>query len=143
MMKRNDAITKDWIGAKPCQKCSDGRHWAKYVFENEIDEKYWRDEHVDHKNRAYWRHHDFMSIPCQYCGEYSPLRAAICFLSGRDSKIGGCSKNDIINYRPDNELPNILAYYSENGWSYIFFKETLSDSMCGQETFRLKHLPED
>ncbi len=77
-----------------------------------------------------------MSIPCAYCGAFSPLRCSNQFSSISSELLD--SSEDIINYRPKSNFPNNLAYYSENGWTYVYFRETLSDSLCGQETFRLK-----
>src|SRR3990167_717914 len=57
-------------------------HWAYYSFASMEEMKYWTIEHRDDKHRMYWRHHDFMSIPCARCGAYSPLRAQTSFLGG-------------------------------------------------------------
>lgn len=136
-----DVIIKYW-GKGCCGKNNGEFHWAYYVFEDEAEKQYWTEEHKDEINRAYWRHYGFMSMPCHYCGVYSPLRCGDMFSSGRDYSEKACKKEDIINYRPGSALPDTLAYYTENGWSYIYFKETLSDSLDGQETFRLKSDPD-
>ena len=134
---KEKTIAKVWKG---CSKSKHNDHWAYYCFHNDEERGYWVDEHYDEGNRCYYRHYDFMSIPCSVCGAYSPLRADTYFLSGAWE---GCSIDDVINYRPTDKLPDDLAYHRENGWSYIYFKTTLSDSLCGQETFRLRYDPND
>lgn len=114
-------------------------HWAFYNFADMKDGQYWREEHKDNINKVFWQQYTFMSIPCAYCGVYSPLRCSNQF-SSELSKLSS-EKKDIINYRSGSDLSNDLAYYNENGWTYIYFRETLSDSLCGQETFRLRHEP--
>ena len=131
-----EQIAKIW---GQCPRNKGEVHWAFYIFQDEEDRKYWKDEHYDERGKFYYRHNDFMSIPCTACGTYSPLRAATQFCSSGNE---GCKREEIINYRPGIELPDNLATYYENGWFYIFFKETLSDSLCGQETFRLRQLPD-
>lgn len=124
-----DSIAKIWAG------CRDGFHWAFYLFRDKGDRDYWTREYYDKLNGLFYRHEDFMSIPCFVCGAYSPLRASTQFLTpGAKS----CKLEQVVNYRPDEKLPDILGIYRENGWVYIYFKETLSDSLCGQETFRLR-----
>ncbi len=137
-----DAISKSWGGTsftKFCRKYKDGRHWAFYAFDG--DKSYWLDEHTDEENKAIWRHHEFMSIPCR-CGVYSPLRASTQFHGGMDEN-DSCAVDSIIDYHPDGNLPDTLAYYRENGWTYIYFRKTLSDSLDGQQTFRLKRDPSE
>lgn len=126
-------ISKCWGKCKE----SDDLHWAFYTFLDESDEAYWRDEHIDEENSLYWRHYEFMSIPCGYCGAYSPLRAPTSFHTSKQAA-PSCQKEDIIDYHPGDKLPDNLAYHREKGWIYVYFKDTLSDSPCGQETFRLK-----
>lgn len=116
-------------------------HWAYYTFEDLDDQKYWKEEHRDDVNKFYWRHHDFMSIPCFVCGKYSPLRASTNFLGGYASR--SCDKKQIMDFHPNEEMPDNLMTWRENGWFYIFFKETLSDSLDGQETFTLSRMPND
>jgi len=136
-------ILKNWRGSMGCPKASDGRHWAIYVFENDADREYWLTEHIDEINRRAWRHYDFMSIPCSKCGAYSPLRCDNQFSTNLRGEFDekSCDKEEIINYRPNDVLPNSIQRYKERGWTYYFFIETLSDSLCGQETFRLKEMP--
>lgn len=135
------SISKSWGRDGDCPGSKDGRHsyshnhWAYYNFKDEQEERYWRSEHVDETNKMYWRHYEFMSLPCVYCGAYSPIRCQNMF-GGPESR--PCSSDQIKNYHPDDgELPEIFGTYSENGWFYIFFKETMSDSLDGQETFRV------
>jgi len=133
-----EIIIQHWGNEGDCDTGADGKHWAFYAFRDEVDKQYWKEQHRDDKRNLYWRHRDFMSIPCHHCGAYSPLRSATMFMG-----LGGmsCDKNQIIDYHPDENLPDTLEYYSENGWTYIYFKDTLSDSLIGQETFTLKKDP--
>lgn len=121
-------------------KCNnDDCHWAHYVFADEDEQDYWLSEHIDEEKKTYWRHYEFMSIPCATCGAYSPLRASDIFCGGKTENV--CSKDQIIDYHLDEIWPDNIVIYKENGWVYRFFKKTLSDSLCGQETFRLKRMP--
>ena len=139
-----DVIFKNWRGRTGCPKSADGRHWAYYVFQDEEEQEYWLKERIDETNRCWWRHYEFMSFPCQKCGAYSPLRCANQFSNNIDGCYDekSCLKEEIVNHRPDDVLPNTIRRHKESGWTYYFFVETLSDSLCGQETFRLKSMPE-
>lgn len=143
-MDNVNVIFKNWRGRTGCPKSADGRHWAYYVFQDEEEQEYWLKERIDETNRCWWRHYEFMSLPCQKCGAYSPLRCANQFSNNIDGSYNekSCSKEEIVDYRPDDELPDTISRYKESGWTYHFFKETLSDSLCGQETFTLKRMPE-
>jgi len=144
MEKVYDVIMKTWRSKHECPKTLEGRHWAYYVFQNEEEQEYWLKERIDEANNCWWRHYEFMSIPCSKCGVYSPLRCANQFSTNLNGEFDekSCSKEEIIDYRPNDELPNTIMRYNESGWTYYFFVETLSDSLCGQETFTLKSMPE-
>lgn len=134
-----DTIAKTWGDEN--EHGSSG-HWAYYSFKNDEEQKYWNEEHRDDINKMYWRHYDFMSIPCAKCGKYSSLRASTSFL-GNYSHPESCSKEQIKDFHPNEEMPDNLMTWRENGWFYIFFKETLSDSLEGQGTFKLRRIPTD
>ena len=143
-MDNVNVIFKNWRGRTGCPKSPNGRHWAYYVFQDEEEQESWLKERIDEANNCWWRHYEFMSIPCSKCGAYSPLRCANQFSNNIDGSYDkkSCLKKKIIDYRPDEELPDTIMRYNERGWTYYFFKETLSDSLCGQETFTLKSMPE-
>ncbi len=139
-----DVILKNWRSRGGCSKSRDGRHWARYVFQGEEEQEYWLKERIDEANNCWWRHYEFMSIPCSKCGAYSPLRCDNQFSTNLNGELDkkSCSPEKIIDYHPDDVLPDTILRYKEKGWSYYFFVETLSDSLCGQETFTLKRMPE-
>lgn len=121
-----------------CPENGGDLHWARYVFQD--DKEYWCKERIDEERNCWWRHYEFMSLPCAKCGAYSPLRCSNMFSTNNGYK--SCDPDEIIDYRPTDSLPDTIGRYREKGFYYYFFKETLSDSLCGQETFRLKEMPE-
>jgi hypothetical protein len=118
-------------------------HWAYLPILDQEQADYWLTEHRDDERRMYWRHHEFVSLPCIFCGQMSPLRAQECFAIW---SLGRHNENPMpthyVDHHPDETWPDCLGTYSENGWFYIYFKHTLSDSVDGHPTFRLKRDPE-
>lgn len=139
-----DMIIKTW-GKGKCSGPNDARHWAYYIFQDDDEKAYWITERIDGEHNCWWRHWTFMSLPCSRCGAYSPLRCDTSFSTNIDGESDGlsCAKEEVVDHRPDDALPDSIGRYKENGFVYYFFKETLSDSLCGQETFRLKEMPDE
>lgn len=106
-------------------------HWAYLYVDTQAFYDYLSIEHQDDAQGICWRHSDYLSVPCDYCGAQSPLRAQMSTLPGREARGSG----KYVDYHPGDEWPKDIVVWKERGWVYEFFRDTLSDSRFGQETF--------
>lgn len=133
----NVVILKNW------GKCKYNKynevHWAYFVCRTAEEVDYWTRERIDEEKKLYWRHYEFLEIPCVECGALSPLRSSQSFTS-ESKEIKYKHPKKWHDYHPEETWPEELEHVNINGWCYTYFKKTMSDSLHGQETFKLERI---
>ena len=124
-----------WGNEDSCPGSDNNRHMGYIVVDKQ--EEYDRLTKEHYNGKSWWTRRDLMSVACATCGKMSPLR---CDNSGsshcKDKPPHVTGK--IIDYAPDGKFPHdLIDEVSENGWYYRFFRANGTDSMFGEETFRV------